>query len=191
MTDFSDDSFTMAGWFRLPRIKRRYPVLRVWETVSSQHMVYAPYIPFYRTPTTFFGDDDMREVIANKSDLLRKLHTNREEHLIAFKEARRGWLDAASRALNTRLAAMSDAAERRSPGDDLPDLFFGDIQNDTPRSFVKDYDCAIAMLEIHTEETITLSAEDVSRYVLDQWNWSEQFLGATSKYSGRIGSGAR
>ena len=143
-------------------------------------IVYAPYIPVYRSPTTFFGDDDMREVTANKSDLLRKLHDNREEHLVAFKEARRGWLDAASRALNTRLARLADAAET---GDDLPDVFFGDIQNDTPRSFVKDYDCAIAMLEIHIEETITLSSEDVSRYVLDQWNWSEQFLGATAKYS--------
>ena len=144
--------------------------------------VYAPYIPFYVTPTVF-GDDDMRDVIANKETLLTKLRTNRETHIAAFQEARSGWLDAAQDALR---AKASEIAKLPS-GADLPNIFDGaiaELSNDTPISHVRDYDRAIAMLEIHTEENIALSAEDVGRYVLDQWNWSESFFGATSKYSG-------
>ena len=69
----------------------------------------------------------------------------------------------------------------------LPNLFDGleELANDTPVSHVEDYDRAIAMLEIHTEDTISLSAEYVSQYVLDRWNWSERFVASAMKYSSR------
>ncbi len=189
MSTFGKDSFTMAGWFRMPRVRCRFPALHAWELTRTQPMiqkfrqgiVYAPYIPFYTTPT-LFGDDDMREVTANKETLLTKLRSNREIHILAFQEARSGWLDAAQTALRARATEISNLS-----GDaELPNLFVGgidELSNDTPISHVKDYDRAIAMLEIHTEETITLSADDVGRYVLDQWNWSENFFAATTKYS--------
>ncbi len=124
----------------------------------------------------------MKQISASTSEVLTKLKENRSKHVEAFNKAEDGWLEAARLVLTVRLARVKDCLAKEFKGD-APDLNFFELENDKPRCYVEDYDTAIAMLELHQEDQITLSAQDVSSYVLDQWGWKETFSMSNTKYS--------
>lgn len=52
-----------------------------------------------------------------------------------------------------------------------------------PSDQTKDYDRVIGMLEMDTEHDVLLSEKDYQSYVLDDWQWKQNFLFSNSSYS--------
>jgi hypothetical protein len=51
-----------------------------------------------------------------------------------------------------------------------------------PRSYAAEYEQAIEELRWHTGETIELSSRDFARFVLDKWEWAQQFAASNMVY---------
>lgn len=109
-----------------------------------------------------------------KSDLLETLRNNRAAHEKEFKSAKKTWLREAKKAL--RKAA--DNAENNdkidfSPLSELP----------KPTHYLDSYDVMISRLEFEVEDEVELDEREFKAYVLDDWNWKNQFVGTTSIYN--------
>lgn len=113
----------------------------------------------------------MENITVKKADLLKTLTANRNKHREVFEQALEGYRDAVIEALEKRL---DDARKGRKI--DLR-LYFQE-----PADQTKDYDRAIAMLNMSVEDKVNLSERDFAQYVLDDWAWKEQWIGSNSAY---------
>lgn len=52
-----------------------------------------------------------------------------------------------------------------------------------PKDHTKDYDLIISMLKVHTEGYIEISAREYKNYVLDEWDWTDNFVTTNSSYT--------
>jgi hypothetical protein len=52
-----------------------------------------------------------------------------------------------------------------------------------PQDHTKTYDTAIRMMELHTEETLVLTAQQVRNLIQDEWDWKQAWLTGNSRYS--------
>ena len=55
-----------------------------------------------------------------------------------------------------------------------------------PEKFTAEYDRTLRMLELHQEDTITLSDKQYVNYVDDNWTWSHRFISNTLSYKGML-----
>ena len=113
------------------------------------------------------------EIIANKKDTLDTLRTNLKTHKTIVEEARKGYIQKAREALEKRLVQLEKGQ--------IVNLSFS---LNPPQDHTAGYETAIKMLELHQEDTITLSAEQVRPFIMDEWDWTESFLTTNSVYSG-------
>jgi hypothetical protein len=105
--------------------------------------------------------------------LLETLRTNRAEHLLLYTEAMTAYRDAVIKEMSARLRKIRAGGEI--------DKSFSNLVS--PRSFESSFDKAIAMLEWHRADTITLTSYDFERYVLNDWEWRGQFASSTLGYT--------
>lgn len=113
----------------------------------------------------------MRNVNVKITDLLEILRKNRAEHRAIFEKALEGFRKEVIRQLERSLEDAK-AGRRYRLRIDL-------IQ---PMDQTKEYDRAIGMLEMATDETIDLSEIDYACYVQDEWSWKNQFTASNSRY---------
>lgn len=111
-------------------------------------------------------------IVAKKTEVLDALRKNREEHQQIVKEAREGYVAKARVALSAKLDELASGK--------LAALQFG---LSVPQDYTKDYDTAIRMLELHTEDHVKLEEQMVRCFVLNQWDWMDSFLFSNSAYS--------
>tara|TARA_Y100000310_G_C20451686_1_gene701048 strand:+ start:492 stop:899 length:408 start_codon:yes stop_codon:yes gene_type:complete len=107
-------------------------------------------------------------------DILRK---NRAEHALIVEEAKRGYLDAARKALRRKL---KEYESKNTDSGKLEDL---SVSLHAPRSHVKIYDHLIGLLELSSDDLIELDAEQYRHMVADEWDWMADFLLSNSNYS--------
>lgn len=105
-------------------------------------------------------------------DVLQTLRKNRETHATIVAEARQGYVDEAQRVLKERLKQLAEGK--------IVSLTF---QLQPPRDFTNVYNIAITMLELHQNKTIELASEMVRCLVMDEWDWTRDFLFMNSVYS--------
>jgi hypothetical protein len=102
----------------------------------------------------------MNEVIVEKARLLAVLKENRKNHADTLEKAisgyRKAWEDLLERTLQ----------EVRNGGN----IDHG-LSLPLPMDHRRDYDRAIKMLEMSTEDKIVISEKDFQRYVMDEWEW--------------------
>jgi hypothetical protein len=103
----------------------------------------------------------MNSIKVNKADLLKKLHENRDAHKLTFTEAMEGYKEKVQAWLEERLAAAKKGR--------VPDMLFNLPH---PIDQTKDYNRAIAMLEMSVDDVIELEEHDFQCYVQDEWSWS-------------------
>ncbi len=127
---------------------------------------------------------DDRTINAIVDDVLTTLRENLVEHQAIMKEAREGYLAKAEKALYNRIAQLERG--------ELVELTF-DLR--IPRDHSKDFETIIKMLELHKDAwdrrdpgnrppaTIALKSADVQKYVLNNWDWADDFFLANSRYS--------
>jgi hypothetical protein len=116
----------------------------------------------------------MKEVKVKKTDLLDKLKQNRDGHEKIFQEAIEGYRKRVIELLETNL---SYAKAGKS-------VNLYDFQLQRPVNQTKEYNRAIAMLEMSVDEDIILNQNEFASYVMDDWGWKGNFLKANSLYSG-------
>lgn len=114
----------------------------------------------------------MNEVRIKKTELLEILKENREAHRSIFEDALIGYRKEAIRLLDK---ALKDAKEGRKINTW--------IQLQEPVDQTKDYDRAIKMIEMSVDENTEVSERDFQCYVLDDWQWKQQFLATNAMYT--------
>lgn len=111
-------------------------------------------------------------ITANKAAVLDKLRTNRAEHAKIVAEARVAYAEKAKAALVKKLESFKSGK--------IVSLSFKLVG---PLDYTTVYDTAIRALEMHTGETIELSADQVRNLIDDAWDWSGQFTSSNMMYS--------
>ena len=109
---------------------------------------------------------------AKKDEILAKLRTNRETHATIVAEARKGYVERARESLRERLDQLESGK--------IVSLAFS---LEPPQDHSDVYDTAIQMLELATDDVIEMDSTQVRTLVMDQWDWSRQFLTSNAQYS--------
>lgn len=128
----------------------------------------------------------MRNTTINKNVLLAKLRENREKHIREYNELYEKYKEMAIEALNqakkealrtinAALSLMEKSSSKEPAGLDIANLggFFQYIFK--PENHEKDYDMAIAMIEVEVHEVIVLPADQFQCFYMDDWSWRGQF----------------
>lgn len=118
-----------------------------------------------------FHDQQMTTTVKTQ-DLLTKLQQNREAHKQIVEEAKEGYLKKAKKAIKDRMKDLEDGK--------IISLSFN---LSPPIDHTEDYDVAIEMYKIHTEDKVVLTTQQFRELYLDKWSWKQTFLAANSMYS--------
>lgn len=105
--------------------------------------------------------------------VLAKLRANRARHIVILAEAKVGYLAKAQEALEAKLAEIKAGKPVQL-----------NFSLSRPVSHLKTYDAMISMLEAANDESLELSMEQQQAFMVDQWDWQEQFLDVSASYSG-------
>lgn len=138
----------------------------------------------------------MKKVTVRKIELLEKVQANYRKHKEDFAAACRGYAEDARNLLNQRseeiAAAIKNASERVARGGlepapvVIPAALFDFRELRVPVTHEKDYEQVIQMLQMSTDDTITLEADEFACYVMDDWSWKREFQQVTSFYKGKV-----
>jgi len=112
-------------------------------------------------------------ITADTTDVLEILHKNRDQHRSIVKEARVGYMAAAEKELKARLKELRSGK--------IVSLSF---TLRPPQDYTNVYEVAIRTLQLHKEPTIKLTGEQVRNLIMDEWEWTHQFLLSNAAFSG-------
>lgn len=126
----------------------------------------------------------MREVEVRKVDLLTVLKKNREQHVKDYLEACAGYKEAALAKIEDVSSELKARIGRLKDGQVIA-LVALQFNLEVPKSFEKAYDQAIVMLEMSVDDTVTLEESEFAQYVMDDWEWKEQFTMSNRRYSNK------
>lgn len=115
----------------------------------------------------------MGDVTVAKAALITILRDNRAVHRKTFDVAVVKFREQAIERLDALITEIKQGK--------LPQLY---VPLPMPEEHTGDYDRAIKMLEMHIEDTITLSEDAYARLVDDDWGWKQAFFSNTASYVG-------
>lgn len=107
-----------------------------------------------------------------RNQLLEILNANKLAHRAIFEEAVEGYRAKASETLNENLDLLKANKNHRIT-----------IYLQAPEDHTHDYERIIKMIEMTTDEFVSLQEIDFKSYVMDDWQWSQQFYASNSSYS--------
>lgn len=108
------------------------------------------------------------------ADLLKVIRDNHEEHVRIYKVARAAYQAEAVKYLEESLALAKEGKEIRR-----------EIKLIEPMNHSTDYDQIISMLEMTSDKFIVLDSREFSMFVMDNWNWKDQFENMALSYGVR------
>lgn len=114
----------------------------------------------------------MKNLKFNKIELLETIKQNRETHRAIFEEAYDGFY----KALVSQLDKMKEAALAQKK----VSMYVGLTE---PVDQTETYDKVIRMLELSTDDEITLDEREFGQYILDEWSWKGQFITSNALYA--------
>lgn len=114
----------------------------------------------------------MEKIKVDKTKLLEILKKNRETHRGVFEQALEGYKAHALAVFEEQLALVREGKK-----------FHHQWSFVQPVDQTKDYDRAIAMLEMSLDTTIDLSESDFMCYVQDRWAWKTQWAASNKLYT--------
>lgn len=112
------------------------------------------------------------ETTIDKDQLIAHIRHNKAEHQGIFEEALSGYKKEMIAHLEKKLAA---AKKGKRVGHH--------IRLVQPVSHLSDYERVLQMLEMSTQDVITISERQFAQYVRDEWEWKQNFLASNSTYS--------
>lgn len=114
----------------------------------------------------------MKTVKVKKAELLEILQKNRAEHRAIFEEALRGY--------RTQMVDYLDQAIKQIKAGQRISHHISLVQ---PVDQTKEYDRAIKMCEMSVDDVIELDQRAFASFVMDDWDWMDQFLHSNASYS--------
>jgi hypothetical protein len=114
----------------------------------------------------------MQDIRVKKDELIDKLKLNREAHVSEFTEAHAAWVETRIVDYKARIKSLKETSKDIGAGGGLE-----------PVSQEKSYDRAIKMLEMSIDTEIVLPEHEFQQYVLDEWQWSQNFKSVTATYA--------
>lgn len=118
-----------------------------------------------------FGDS---KVTVKKEQLLATLKGNLENHRKAFLEAQSGYREEVINQLDQQLKLARDHKQFNL-------LAF--VSLTAPQDHTKDYQRVIRMLEMSVADEISITEQQFSQFVLDDWGWKRDFVATSMRYS--------
>ena len=118
----------------------------------------------------------MQNVKVRKSDLMTVVESNRLKHIAEFDSAKKIFIEDAI----AKLQDMLTTAQKNG-------RIIQNLGLTEPISYVQEYDTAIKMLQMSTEDVIELTQQEFQQYVEDQWSWKRNFVASTSIYNNKLG----
>lgn len=115
----------------------------------------------------------MDSITVDKSALLAKLKTNRDEHHGIFERAQEAYREKVIEALDR---ALADAKEGRG----LRTV----VSLPVPEDHTAEFDRAIEMLDWEQGDSVVLSEYEFQQYVQNEWSWRRTFAANTASYVG-------
>lgn len=103
----------------------------------------------------------MNQVKVIKSELVKILKTNRQQHREEFLKAQENYRKLVVNELDGMLKSARDGENIRRHVNLL-----------APEDHTKDYDLVIKMLDMSVEEEIVITQQQFNNYVNDDWNWA-------------------
>jgi hypothetical protein len=113
----------------------------------------------------------MNTIRVNKAELLGKIKANRATHTDIFERALVKYRELVIVELD-KMLAEAKAGRRILRAVNLVE----------PVNHTRDYDRAIAMLEMSVDKEVKLTASEYAQYVDDDWGWKGQFRTSNSRY---------
>ena len=114
-----------------------------------------------------------QQVTLNTIEVVAKVRDNRERHQRVYKAAWDGYVK------DTRRKLLAES--RKLLSKDAPRAVR--IIVNAPADHTKDYDRVLAMLQMHTEPTITMDERTFAQFVLDDWDWKDEWVAAANTYA--------
>lgn len=103
--------------------------------------------------------------------VLAKLQENREKHRLAYEDAMEGFKEAV-------VTELSEALELAKAGKEYRLV----LKQTKPAEYLKNYDRAIAMFSMSSQDEVELTENEFTQYVMDNWNWSMSFTDTARTY---------
>lgn len=113
----------------------------------------------------------MKTVTVKKEELLSKIKENRDNHRAVFEDA----LVVYKKRVIEEFEELLDRARKG-------ERVAHSIGLRQPMDQTREYDQAIAMLEMSVEDEIELTNSEFKCLVLDQWGWKGQFMASNAIY---------
>jgi hypothetical protein len=113
----------------------------------------------------------MQNVRINKATLLPILVENKHKHDNIYSAAVSGYWDKAEKELNKKLVQVKKHEK---------------IENylglDYPANFSDDYDRAIEMVKLSSDNELILTSQEFDCYVRNRWSWRSTFINSSTNY---------
>jgi hypothetical protein len=122
-----------------------------------------------------------REVKVRRGELLEVLRKSRAQHIQEYLEACAGYRDAALKRIDDIFSDLRAKINGLKEGQTIAiiGLQFGLA---VPVSHEKAYDQIIRMMEMSVDEEIELTAGQFACFVMDDWDWKEQWSTSNMAY---------
>ena len=122
-----------------------------------------------------------REVKVRRKELLEVLQKNRTDHIKDYNEACAGYRQQALKRIDHIFNDLRNKINDLKEGQTISiiGLKFG---LNVPQSHEKAYDQIIRMMEMSVDEEITLTGSQFACFVMDDWDWKEEWATSNSMY---------
>lgn len=117
-------------------------------------------------------DENPITMTVRRVSLLETLKTNLAKHESTHEEAVAGYIEAAEKALKTKLKEIKQGKATALHFSLTP-----------PQNMSREYKTVISMLEMSESETVTLTQSQFEQLILDRWNWKMNWLASNAGYS--------
>lgn len=114
----------------------------------------------------------MQTVTIEKDKLRETIEANKTLHEQEYQEAMLGYREAFDKQLMQKRKALKKG--------ELPDPYFNDLPK--PAEHTNEYEQVLKMLDFSVDDTIELTHDEFSNYVLDDWGWKQSFNLSSSNY---------
>ena len=142
----------------------------------------------------------MRKVTVNREKLLIALRENKAKHVAEYTEAVKGYkeqatkrLEAAIKKARKRLTESMGTIQKRIDTfgeEQLPDVITvlntESFALKVPRNHEKSYEVAIRMAEMEVADVVELGQDEFQCFVLDDWDWKNEFTSINSTYTKKV-----
>lgn len=118
----------------------------------------------------------MKQVTVDTKTLIDTITTNRETHIVDYKDAHAKWADQATEYHRQQFESLTQNQH------EVTNL----EKPEEPQNYVDSYNVALKMLEMSVDESVTLSNQEFQQFVLDEWHWAHSFRSSVNSYTGKV-----